>query len=243
MLKLKQKQTEIHWDISKLSFQWFLIPRCLWTTTNNSEFHLGSCSCFIGMQSMQTPHPIYGPSENGGLTHQIGGEYLSSKLAVAMAHYHPGHGNEPDHIVFLGDRTKCHGRPYSVDAVQGSVFAGIRAVEELDGVGVERESLEHLDRLLWENVLQVKYVDDNVNQGARSNKRTEEQDHTNHAPVTWLKRYLTEMWQLLELDLTRVFVCVAIIGEQWIGTSSSAVWQFSETICAEKRDHYRFLQK
>ena len=101
------------------------------------------------MQSMQTPHPIYGPSENGGLTHhQIGGEYLSSKLAVAMAHYHPGHGNEPDHIVFLGDRTKCHGRPYSVDAVQGSVFAGIRAVEELDGVGVERESLEHLDRLL-----------------------------------------------------------------------------------------------
>ena len=73
---------------------------------------------------------------------------MSSKLAVAMANHHPGHGNEPEDIFFLGDRSKVDGRPYSVDAVQGTIFAGFRAVEELDGVGVERESLEHLDRLL-----------------------------------------------------------------------------------------------
>ena len=73
---------------------------------------------------------------------------MSSKLAVAMAHHHPGHRNEPEDIFFLGDSSKVDGRPYSVDAVQGTIFASVRTVEELDGVGVERESLEHLDRLL-----------------------------------------------------------------------------------------------
>ena len=80
-----------------------------------------------------------------------------------------------------------------MDAIQGTVFAGFRTVEELDGVGVERESLEHLDRLLWEDLLlQVKDVDDNVNQGASSNKNTKEDDHSDHAPVTWLKRDLVK---------------------------------------------------
>ena len=87
----------------------------------------------------------------------IWGEYLSTlKHIVTMAHYHPGHGNEPD-IVFHGWRNQiqCDERPYSMDTVQGTLFAWIRTVEELDGVGVERESLEHLDGLLWEDVVQV----------------------------------------------------------------------------------------
>ena len=82
-----------------------------------------------------------------------------------------------------------------MDTVQGAFFASFRAVEQLDGVGVERESLEHLDGPLWEHfLLQVKDVDDDVDQGAGGNKNTEEQDHTNHTPVTCLERDLTKVW-------------------------------------------------
>ena len=106
------KQTVVHWDISKLSLKNtgnFIqeVVLAWWRVC------IADISCHLWTQSIHwckhqwkwwfdSPTNL---SENGGfesklLTHQpIWGEYWSSKLAVARAHYHPGHGNEPDNIV------------------------------------------------------------------------------------------------------------------------------------------------
>ena len=86
-------------------------------------------------------------------------------------------------------------RPDAMDAVQRTFFARVGTVEEFDGVWIERESLEHLDRLLREGVVEVKDVDADVHDASRSNDPAKEEDHSNHHPVAWLKRDLTEVEQ------------------------------------------------
>ena len=77
-----------------------------------------------------------------------------------------------------------------MDAVQGAFFARFRTLEELDGVGVEREPLEVLDCLLWEDVVEQKDVDDHVDQSARNDEDTKEYDHSDHNPVARFKKDL-----------------------------------------------------
>ena len=77
-----------------------------------------------------------------------------------------------------------------MDTVQGALFASFRTLKELDGVGVEREPLEVLDCLLWEDVIELEDVDDNVDQSASNDEDTKECDHSNHYPVACFKRDL-----------------------------------------------------
>ena len=77
-----------------------------------------------------------------------------------------------------------------MDAVQGIFFARFRTLEKLDGVGVEREPLEELYCLLWEDVVQLKDVDDHVDEGASNDEGTKEYDHSDHNPVACFKRDL-----------------------------------------------------
>ena len=77
-----------------------------------------------------------------------------------------------------------------MDAVQGTFFARFRTVEKLDGVGVEREPLEELDCLLWEDVVELEDVDDHVDEGAGNDQDAKEYDHSDHNPVACFKRNL-----------------------------------------------------
>ena len=77
-----------------------------------------------------------------------------------------------------------------MDAIQGTFFARFRTVEKLDGVGVEREPLEELDCLLWEDVVELEDVDDHVDEGASYDEDAKEYDHSDHNPVACFKRDL-----------------------------------------------------
>ena len=55
--------------------------------------------------------------------------------------------------------------------------------------------MEDLDRLLREGVVEVKDVDADVHDGSRGNDPAKEEDHSNHHPVAWLNRDLTEVEQ------------------------------------------------
>ena len=77
-----------------------------------------------------------------------------------------------------------------MDTVQGAFFARFRTLKELDGVGVEREPLEELDCLLWEDVVELKDVDDHVDEGAGNDQDAKEYDHSDHNPVACFKRNL-----------------------------------------------------
>ena len=105
-----------------------------------------------------------------------------------------------------------------MDAVQGTFVARFRTVEKLDGVGVEREPLEELYCLLWEDVVQLKDVDDHVDEGASNDEGTKEYDHSDHNPVACFKRNL--IYKKSEYCKSPSSV-----------TSSSAVWQLREVIC------------
>ena len=85
---------------------------------------------------------------------------------------------------------KEDGGPDAMDTVQGALFANFRTLKELDGVGVEREPLEELDCLLWEDVVELKDVDDHVDEGAGNDQDAKEYDHSDHNPVACFKRNL-----------------------------------------------------
>ena len=80
--------------------------------------------------------------------------------------------------------------PDPIDTIERSRSARLRAVEEFDGVGVEREPLQELDCLLWEDVVELKDVDDHVDEGASNDQDTKEYDHSDHNPVACFKRNL-----------------------------------------------------
>ena len=88
-------------------------------------------------------------------------------------------------------------------------------MEEFDGVGVEREALEVLDKVLGEDFVEVEDVDRDVHDRADDDQAGKEGDHSHHAPIT-----------SFNIDLTKrgsgpiSFSSLA---------SSSAVWQLVAT--------------
>ena len=107
-----------------------------------------------------------------------------------------------------------------MDTVQGTFFARFRALEELDGVGVEREPLQELDCLLWEDVVELKDVDDQVDQSASKNEDTKEYDHSNHNPVACFKRdlmtlrFVEDKCNWLNSVLCHLFICCVTIERE-----------------------------
>ena len=57
-------------------------------------------------------------------------------------------------------------------------------MEEFDGVGVEREALEVLDKVLGEDFVEVEDVDRDVHDCADDDQAGKEGDHSHHAPIT-----------------------------------------------------------
>ena len=74
--------------------------------------------------------------------------------------------------------------PDPIDAIERSRSARLRAVEEFDGVGVEREALEVLDKVLGEDFVEVEDVDRDVHDRADDDQAGKEGDHSHHAPIT-----------------------------------------------------------
>ena len=105
--------------------------------------------------------------------------------------------------------------PDPIDTIERSRSARLRAVEEFDGVGVEREALEVLDKVVGEDLVEVEDVDRDVHDRADDDQAGKEGDHSHHAPIT-----------SFNIDLTKrgsgpiSFSSLA---------SSSAVWQFVAT--------------
>ena len=104
-----------------------------------------------------------------------------------------------------------------MDTVQGTFFARFRALEELDGVGVEREALEVLDKVLGEDFVEVEDVDRDVHDRADDDQAGKEGDHSHHAPITSFNIDLTKRGSG---PISFSFSSLA---------SSSAVWQFVAT--------------
>ena len=76
--------------------------------------------------------------------------------------------------------------PDAVDAVEGAWLAWLRAVEELECVCVEGESLEQLDGLVGEDPLQMEDVHGGVHHGSDCHQDGEESDDGDHGPVSRL---------------------------------------------------------
>ena len=65
-------------------------------------------------------------------------------------------------------------------------------MEEFDGVGVEREALEVLDKVVGEDFVEVKDVDCDVHDRADDDQAGKEGDHSHHAPITSFNIDLTK---------------------------------------------------
>ena len=64
-------------------------------------------------------------------------------------------------------------------------------MEELDGVGVEGETLERLDKALREDVVEVEDVQDHVHHRADEDQASKEGNDSDHSPILSLNTDLT----------------------------------------------------
>ena len=110
--------------------------------------------------------------------------------------------------------------PDPVDTVERSRSARLRAVEEFDGVGVEGEALEVLNKVLGEDFVEVEDIDRDVHDRADEDQAGKEGDHSHHAPITSfnidLRIFLKKGLGLISFSFSSL-------------ASSSAVWQFVAT--------------
>ena len=89
--------------------------------------------------------------------------------------------SDPLHVSVL--RFDAYVGPDSIDAIQSAGSTGFRAVEELDGVAVEGEALELLDKALREDVVEVEDVEGDVHHRADENQAGKEGNDTHHSPI------------------------------------------------------------
>ena len=86
------------------------------------------------------------------------------------------------------------GEPDPIDTIQRAGSTRFGTVEELEGVGVEGESLEHLDEAVGEDVVKVEDVQGDVHHRANEDEASEEGNDAHHSPISSLNTDLESMF-------------------------------------------------
>ena len=102
--------------------------------------------------------------------------------------------------------------PDSIDTIKRARDARFRAVEELDGVGVEGETLELLYKVVREDVVEVEDVQGDVHHGANEDETRKEGNDAYHTPILSLNTNLTRRGlQKPFCDDSHLFVCCVTV--------------------------------